>query len=80
MTTAVLEPEKVLNNSEILAKLWEIVGKPKECIKVKVINVYDNAYRINVWGEVHDKIHNIQKVKVTQSYFCKLYDDVLIVK
>jgi len=83
MSTAVLEEpmvKKTFTDNEILELLWNKVEKPKSYLKIKVVNVYDNAYRINVWCEYYDPIYNLNKVKIGHSYFCKLIDNELIVK
>lgn len=83
MNAALLEPEKKtaeINDSKILDMLWNLVEKPQSYLKIKVINVYDNAYRINIWGEYDDPIYKLKKTKIIKSYFCKLYDDGLVIK
>jgi hypothetical protein len=84
MNSALLEPEKKedkpVDEHKILDMLWNLVEKPKKYLKIKVVNVFDNAYRINVWGEYHDPLHKLDKVKITHSYFCRLYSDGLVVK
>lgn len=83
MNAALLEPENKtenINDQKILDMLWNLVEKPKNYLKIKVVNVYDNAYRINVWAEIHDPVHKLDKVKITHSYFCKLYPDGLVIK
>lgn len=69
-----------VDDESILKMLWEIVDKPKNSLKIKVINVFDNAYRINVWSEYYDSLHNIQRVRISNSYFCKINNDVLTIK
>lgn len=83
MSTAVLETpmvEKTFNENEILELLWDKVEKPKNYLKIKVVNVYDNAYRINIWCEYDDPIMKLKKVKIGQSYFCKLYGNELVIR
>lgn len=83
MNAALLEPEKntaEISETKILDMLWNLVEKPKNYLKIKVINVYDNAYRINIWSEYDDPIHKLKRVKISQSYFCKLYDDGLVIR
>jgi hypothetical protein len=70
---ATISEEKILN------MLWCIVNEPKNYLKVKVLNVFDNAYRINVWSEYNDEVHNITCVKISHSYFCKLINQELVV-
>lgn len=84
MSAAVLEQKKTersatISEEKILNMLWCVVDEPKNYLKVKVSNVFDNAYRINVWSEYEDKIHNIIRVKISHSYFCKLINQELVV-
>jgi len=82
-STVLKEPESKpskITDEKVLEMLWKIVDKPKNCLKVKVVNVFDSFYRINVWSEYHDSLHNIQKVRISNSYFCKVNGDVLSLK
>lgn len=83
MSTAILEEpmaKKNFTEDEVLELLWKKVEKPNNYLKIKVINVYDNAYRINVWCEYDDVVHKIKRVKIGRSYFCKLSNNNLIIK
>ena len=84
MSSAVLEEktiEKVakISENQILDMLWREKGKPKNYLKIKVVNVFDNAYRVNVWSEFEDEIYKINRVRISHSYFCKVVDQELLV-
>lgn len=54
--------------------LFEQVEKPAKHLGTKVINVYDNRYRINVYHEIFDKELNLYKRRMFSSFFA-VYDD-----
>jgi hypothetical protein len=53
---------------EIESLLFKQVQKPKNHFMTKIINVWENRYRINVWIEVEED--NLTKKKIHSSYFC----------
>jgi hypothetical protein len=53
---------------EIESLLFKQVPKPKHHLMTKIINVWENRYRINVWIEVEED--NLSKKKIHSSYFC----------
>lgn len=65
---------------DICDLLWKQIEKPSNLEDCRAINVYDNKYRINVYTKSHCPIYNINKVRITQSYFCRLDDDELIIR
>jgi hypothetical protein len=53
---------------EIESLLFKQVPKPKHYLMTKIVNVWENRYRINVWVEVEED--NLTKKKIHSSYFC----------
>lgn len=53
---------------EIESLLFKQVEKPKNFLMIKIINVFDNRYRINIYVEIEE--NNLIKRKIKQSYFC----------
>lgn len=53
---------------EIETLLFKIVDKPKHHLMTKVINLWENRYRINVYIEIEE--NNLIKRKIHSSYFC----------
>jgi hypothetical protein len=53
---------------EIESLLYKQVKKPKHHYMTKVINLWDNRYRINVYIEIEQE--GLMKRKIAQSYFC----------
>lgn len=51
--------------------LFSQVDRPKNLHEVRITNVYDNRYRINVWVEMEED--GITKRKIGASHFAK-YD------
>jgi hypothetical protein len=59
--------EKKISEGDVIDLLLKQVEKPKNCIKIKAVNVYGNRYRINIWMVVTED--GLDKNKITQSYF-----------
>ncbi len=59
-----------MNDLEIESLLFKQVEKPKHYWMTKIINVFDNRYRINVYTEFFDEIDRLTKRKIHSSYFC----------
>ncbi|NBO17512.1 MAG: hypothetical protein EBV07_01310 [Proteobacteria bacterium] len=53
---------------EIETLLFKIVDKPKHHLMTKVINLWENRYRVNVYIEIQED--NFTKRKIHSSYFC----------
>lgn len=50
--------------------LFKNISKPKNYVGNKIVNVYDNNYRINLYCEYEED--NLTKKKICGSYFAKL--------
>lgn len=59
----------MINEIEIESLLFKQVEKPKHYLMTKVINVYDNRFRINVYVQIEED--NLTKKRIAQSYFCQ---------
>lgn len=59
--------------------LFKQIEKPKNLEMCRAINVYDNRYRINVYTRSYCQEYDVDKVRITQSYFAKLKDNKLII-
>lgn len=57
-----------MHELEIEDLLFKQVDKPKHFLIVKIINVFDNRYRINVYTQ-HEEEGLIKK-RISSSYFC----------
>jgi len=53
---------------EIESLLFKQVEKPKHHLITKIINVWDNRYRINVYVEIEEDM--LTKKRIHSSYFC----------
>jgi hypothetical protein len=53
---------------EIESLLFKQVDKPKNYLMIKIINVWKNRYRINIYTEIEE--NNLIKRKIYASYFC----------
>jgi len=49
--------------------------KPKHFLFCKAINVYNNRYRINIYSKEYDLLDNIDKTKISESYFAILEEN-----
>lgn len=65
---------------DICDLLWDQVEKPKNLETCRAINVYDNKYRINIYTRFYDKLNDQERVRITQSYFCRLDGDQLVIR
>lgn len=57
-----------MNDLEIESLLFKQVELPKHHLMTKIINVWENRYRINVYTEIQED--NLTKCKIHSSYFC----------
>ena len=53
---------------EIESLLFKQVDKPKHHLMTKIIKLWDNRYRINIYIEIEED--NLIKRKIANSYFC----------
>jgi hypothetical protein len=53
---------------EIESLLFKQIEKPKHHLMTKIINVWENRYRINVYIEIEED--NLTKKRIHSSYFC----------
>lgn len=53
---------------EIEHLLYKQVSKPKNHLMTKIINVYEDRYRINVYTQIEED--GLIKKRIAQSYFC----------
>ena len=65
---------------DVCQLLWKQIDRPKNLETCKAINVYDNKYRVNVYTRSHDDYWDVDKVRITQSYFCHLNGKELTIK
>jgi len=57
--------------------LFKQIKKPDNFEMCKAINVYDNKYRINVYTKIYDEFRDLEKKRITLSYFAKVNGDKL---
>ena len=65
---------------DVCQLLFKQIEKPTNLETCKAVNVYDNKYRVNVYTRSHCPIYDIDKVRITQSYFCHLNGEDLTIK
>lgn len=59
--------KKLEENPEVCDVLLSKVGKPKDMIMCRAINVYDDRYRVNIYTRRY--VDNIEGVSISSSYF-----------
>ena len=64
---------------DICTLLFKQRERPRNLEVCKAVNVYDNKYRINVYTRSYDDFWDIDKVRITQSYFAKLEGENLTI-
>lgn len=57
-----------MHDIEIESLLFKQVERPKHHLMTKIINVYDNRYRINIYTQIEED--GLIKKKIAASYFC----------
>ena len=57
---------------DVCDMLFKQIEKPKNFEMCRAINVYDNKYRINVYTRIYDEIWDLEKKRITHSYFARL--------
>lgn len=62
---------------EIESLLFKQVDKPKHFLMTKIINVFENRYRVNVYVEIEED--NLIKKRIVQSYFCHYHPGKLTI-
>jgi hypothetical protein len=59
----------LINEIEIESLLFKQVEKPKNYLMTRIINVYDNRFRINIYVQIEED--NLTKKRIDKSYFCQ---------
>ena len=54
---------------------FKIIEKPKNFYEIKIYNIFNNRYRINLWVNVEEDGYS--KKKIHSSYFTRLSDNQL---
>lgn len=64
------------NNDQLVEKLlFQQVKKPKYTTHTKIVNVFENRYRINVYVQLEE--NGFTKQKIGASYFARLDGETL---
>lgn len=67
--------KKVPENDSVCVKVLEKVGKPKNYIMCRAMNIYDDKYRVNIYTKRW--VDDIEGKSISQSYFVKYDKDGL---
>ena len=67
----------MISDYEIESLLFKQVSKPKNHLMTKVINVFHDYYRINVYTQIEED--GLLKRKISQSYMTKFRNDTLTI-
>lgn len=63
-----MKKKELPNHLEIEYLLFKQINKPKNMSFIKIINVYDSKYRINIYCETQED--SLFKLKICDSFFC----------
>jgi hypothetical protein len=67
----------MISDYEMESLLFKQVSKPKNHLMTKVINVFHDYYRINVYTQIEEE--GLLKRKISQSYMTKFRNDSLTI-
>jgi hypothetical protein len=67
----------MISDYEIESLLFKQVDKPKNHLMTKVINVFHDYYRINVYTQIEED--GLLKRKISQSYMTTFRKDILTI-
>lgn len=68
--TMKVDPISVETDGLVCDLLMKQIGRPKDLIMCRAINLWDNRYRINVYTKT--MVHDIESKKISYSCFAKL--------
>jgi len=66
------------NDLKVEELLFKQLEKPKNFHAIKITNVFENRYRINIWTRVEED--GLEKNKIHSSYFAHLDGETLNIK
>lgn len=66
------------DNGEVCDLLFRKIPEPRNMEICKATNVYSNRYRIDIYTRNYDKITDLEKIKLDQSFFCSVNGDDLM--
>lgn len=66
-------------HTQIITKVFDKLGKPKDLMKYFVRNIYQNRYRVNIIRKDPDQTLCFEAGKITDSFFIQLSQDGEIV-
>jgi len=67
----------MINEYEIEGLLFKQVEKPKHHLMTKIINVFHDYYRINIYTQIEEQ--GLLKQKIVQSYMTTFRNDILTI-
>lgn len=68
-----IEPKSIEVDGHVCDLLFQRIGRPKNLVSCRAINVYDNKYRINVYTKA--MVDDIETRRLTYSCAARLLDD-----
>ena len=67
----------IISELELETLLFKQVEKPKHHLMTKVINVFHDYYRINIYTQIEEE--GLLKIKISQSYMTTFRNDILTI-
>lgn len=71
-------PVHIEDQTRIAQLLFAQKERPKNLHEVRIVNVFDNRYRINVWTRVEED--GFDKTKIHSSYFARYDGETLDIR
>lgn len=74
------EPQPVHAEDQDIIKslLFAQVERPRHLADVRIVNVFDNRYRINLWVRLEE--NGLEKQKIAASYFVRYDGETLEIR
>ncbi len=66
-----------MNDIEIESLFFKQIEKPKHFLMIRIMNIFENRYRINVYTEIEED--TMMKKRISSSYFCHYNPGKLII-
>ena len=63
---------------DVCSLLFKEVDRPTNLVKCDAKNVYDNKYRVNIYTRHWDDVYQIERISLSNSFWCKVDNDQLL--
>tara|TARA_B100001769_G_scaffold140806_1_gene110269 strand:+ start:693 stop:1061 length:369 start_codon:yes stop_codon:yes gene_type:complete len=63
---------------DVCSLLFKEIDRPKNFEKCDAKSTYSNHYRVNIYTREYDNLHQIDRIRLSDSYLCSLDGDELL--